>query len=64
MNLKQKAREAATWPTVQEAADDYGMSYRMIRGAIERGEVESARIGKIRVNPESVERWVASRFSE
>lgn len=61
-DMKQVAREAAFWPTIQQAADDYGVSYRVIRGAVERGEVTAVRIDKIRVSPDSVDRWFADRY--
>lgn len=61
-DIKKIARKAAEWPTVQETADDYGIEWRVIKNAIERGEIEAIKIGKIRVNPASVERWLESRY--
>lgn len=62
MDLKQIARKAAEWPTLQQTADDYGIEWRVIKNAIERGEIRAMKIGHIRVDPESVERWLESRF--
>jgi excisionase family DNA binding protein len=62
-NMKQIARAAAEWPTVAQAAQEYATTYRTLRQAIERGEIESIRLGHTRVNPESVERWLAARYT-
>lgn len=61
--MKAIARKANDWPTIQQTADDFSISWRVIRAAIERGEIEAIRIGHIRVNPESVERYLAARYS-
>jgi excisionase family DNA binding protein len=63
VDIKKVVQRAAFWPTIQEAADEWRVSYRTIRLAIERGDIESIRLGKIRVNPDSVERFFASRYS-
>lgn len=61
-DMKQIARAAAFWPDMREVADDYRLSFRTVRRLVADGVVESINLGKIRVNPESVERWLADQY--
>jgi hypothetical protein len=60
--MRDVARRAAEWPTIQQAADDYATTYRVLRQAVERGEIEAIRLNRIRVNPSSIEAWIADRY--
>jgi hypothetical protein len=46
-------REAATWPSIRELAEEYGVRERWLRGLIETGKVEAIRLDVFRINPES-----------
>ena len=61
-DIKQIAKDARFWPSLTEVAEDYGLSKYAVRQALERREIEAIKIGTIRVNPESVERWLESRY--
>lgn len=61
-DMKQIANDAAFWPSVPEAADDYNIPLRRLRRLVNDGVVESISLGKTRVNPDSVERWLESRY--
>lgn len=61
-DMKSVARKAAEWPNLQQTADEYGIEWRVIKNAVERGEIEAIKIGHIRVNPESVDAWLESRY--
>jgi excisionase family DNA binding protein len=62
-DMREVAKRAAEWPVMQQVADDYSISWRVIRAAIERGEIEAIKVGHIRVNPASVEAWLEARYS-
>ena len=61
-DMKQIARDAAFWPDQREAADEYALPYRTVRRLVAEGEVTSIKIGKIRVDPASIERWLEGRY--
>ncbi|WP_426241863.1 helix-turn-helix domain-containing protein [Nocardioides sp. LHG3406-4] len=61
-DMKQIARDAAFWPSIQEVADDYRLPFRTVRRLVTEGEVEAIKLGKIRVNPASVERWLGRQY--
>lgn len=61
-DMKQIARKAAEWPNMQETADEYCIEWRVIKNAVERGEIEAIKLGHIRVNPASVDAWLESRY--
>ncbi|MCP3422980.1 helix-turn-helix domain-containing protein [Nocardioides pinisoli] len=61
-DMKTIARQAADWPDQRELAEEYEVSFRMVRRLVATGEVESIRLGKIRVSPESFERWLAAQY--
>lgn len=61
-DMKQIARDAAFWPDMREIADDYCLSFRTVRRLVADGVVEAINLGKIRVNPESVERWLEGQY--
>lgn len=61
-DMKQIARDAATWPDMREISDDYRLSFRTVRRLVADGVVESINLGKIRVNPDSVDSWLESRY--
>ncbi|WP_347757326.1 helix-turn-helix domain-containing protein [Agrococcus sp. ProA11] len=50
---------AETWPTIRNAAMQYGMSEKTIRRRISDGTLDARRFGPrlIRINPASLERW-------
>jgi len=53
---------AKAWPSIPELADQYGVDRSMVEGAVKRQNVESFFLDCIRVNPESWERYLASRY--
>ncbi len=62
-NMRAVAKEAKDWLTPPEIAEQYGVGERFVRAAIERLEVEAIKLDRIRVNPESWEAFLASRYT-
>lgn len=63
LDLRQITQDAATWPTVAEIAADYNVSQLVVRREINRRNVEALRLDVIRVNPESWESFLRSRYT-
>ncbi len=55
------ATTAKDWPSIDDLADAYGVDRHMVEGAVRRQNVESFFLDCIRVNPESWERYLATR---
>ena len=62
LDIAELCRASRSWPTPDEIADDYDVPERFVRAAIERGEVTTIKIDRIRVDPDSWQRWIASRY--
>lgn len=45
------ARQAKTWPTVEETSSTYGLSIRLVRRLIADGEVRAFRLDRLRIDP-------------
>lgn len=53
---KRRIREMQDWPSMNDLAEQYGVSRRFVRGVVERGCVESIYLDRIRVNEQD---WIA-----
>lgn len=55
-------RDAATWPSIADLADAYGVSARWVRGLVERRRVECIRLDVLRINPASFEQYLRMNY--
>ena len=62
LDIAELCRVSRAWPTPEEVADEYDVPARFVRAAIERGEVATIKIDRIRVDPDSWTRWLVSRY--
>jgi hypothetical protein len=60
---KEKIREAAGWPTIREVSDMYGVPERFVRTLWEARLVEAVKLNLIRINPESLEKYIDSEYN-
>jgi hypothetical protein len=51
-------REAMTWPSIREIAEEYGLREGYVRGVVERGKVTAVRLNVIHINPDSWDRFI------
>lgn len=51
-------REALTWPSIREVAEEWGLREGFVRSVVERGKVTAVRLNTIRVDPESWDRFI------
>lgn len=56
-------RRAMSWPSLAEIRSRYGVTEDFLRGTIAAGLVECIRLDRMRINPESWEDFLASRYS-
>ena len=56
-------QRAKTWPTVSDLAKQTGINGRLLRRAIQDGELPAVRLDYYRVNPEDFAAWFAARQS-
>lgn len=56
-------RQAATWPTIREVAQTYGLSERWVRECVQKRRVTALRLDVIRIDPESWEAFLRERYS-
>lgn len=62
LDIAELVRVSRSWPTPEELAETYDVPSRFVRAAIERGEVSTIRVDRIRVDPESWDAWLLSRY--
>lgn len=62
LDIAELCRASRSWPLPEEVADEYDVPERFVRAAIERGEVATIKLDRIRVDPDSWERWILSRY--
>jgi len=55
-------REAMTWPTVREIANEWEVPERYVRSTIERRKVSAVRLDFVRVNPASWEEFMRTAY--
>lgn len=55
------AARVMTWPTVADLAARTGINGRLLRRAIQDGELPALRLDFLRVNPEDFAAWLAAR---
>ena len=56
--VKAFIREAMTWPSIREVAEEWGMSEAYVRKIVEKGRVTAVRLNTIRIDPDSWDRYV------
>lgn len=56
-------RRAMTWPSLTDVRRRYGVTEDFVRGTLAAGLVECIRLDRMRINPESWEEFLASRYS-
>ena len=55
-------RAAATWPTIREVADEYGVPWRWVKSLAERRKLRTYVLDKVRIDPEDWEDFLARRY--
>lgn len=55
-------REAMTWPTVREIADEWNLSERYVRSMIERRKISVIRLDYVRIDPKSWANYMAGVY--
>jgi len=55
-------REAITWPTVREVAEEWNVPEQYVRSMIERRRVGAIRLDRIRIDPESWANYMSTVY--
>jgi len=55
-------REAMTWPTIREIAEECNLSERFVRSMIERRKISVIRLDYVRIDPKSWAEHMATAY--